>query len=93
MSTTLLQGQAAQPIQVGSIQPPTQRAKAIFDAMCDPKNWKLPTQSFVSSDPQVLREVAYALTFYCGGHEVTILDLKTNEHKLRSCGYYHYVGA
>lgn len=93
MSKTLLKGQAAQPIKVGGIEAPTARAKQIFDAMCNPTNWKLPTTAFVSSDPKLLREVAYALTFYCGGHEVTILDLATNTHKLRSCGYYHYVGA
>ena len=76
-----------------NIETPTARAKQIFDAMCDTKNWKLPTSAFVSSDPQLLREVAYALTFYTGGHEVTILNLPTNTHKLRSCGYYQYVGA
>lgn len=76
-----------------SIETPTARAKQIFDAMCDKKNWKLATSAFVSSDAQLLREVAYALTFYTGGHEVTILDLAANTHKLRSCGYYTYVGA
>jgi hypothetical protein len=91
MSTTLLQGQAAQPNKVGGIQIPTTRAKGIFDAMCDPSNWKLPTQRFVTSDIEVLREVAYALEFYLGGFEVT--DLGANEHEVCSRGYYHYVGA
>jgi hypothetical protein len=91
MSKTLLQGQAAQPIQAGDIQIPTARAKAIFDAMCDVTNWKLPTQRFVTNDSQVVREVAYALEFYLGGFEVT--NISANEHEVRSLGYYHYVGA
>ena len=74
-----------------NIETPTARAKQIFDAMCDPSNWKLPTQRFVTNDNQVLREVAYALEFYLGGFEVT--DLGANEREVSSRGYYHYVGA
>lgn len=74
-------------------QPPTPRAKQIMDDICDPTNWKLPTSSFESSDPQLLAEVAHALNFYLGGHEVTLLNADTNLQRLSSRGYYSYVGA
>ena len=91
MSKTLLKGQAAQPIQVGGIQTPTQNAAEILDGLLDQKNWKLPTATFSSTNWNLVREVAHAMNFNLGGCE--IVSRAIGKWDVSSRGYYHYVGA
>ena len=91
MSTTLLQGQAAQPIKVGSIKTPTQNADQILNGLLNKTNWKLPTAIFSSTNWDLVREVAHAMNFNLGGCE--IVQRAIGKWEVSSQGYYHYVGA
>lgn len=81
-------------VPVGSMDPPTELGRMVFESMCDPENWKCPTRP-AEVAPSVADEVAYALDWYLGGHERSE-TVRSDGHRsitLTSKGYYHYIGA
>lgn len=81
------------PVEIGP--EPTKAAQAIFCAMCDPTNWKLPLRAHATTDKAEADAVAYAIDWYCGGHEMACVDCIGGQVLwiVGSKGYYHYSGA
>ena len=83
-------------IPTGSMDPPTALCNKWFDEHQDPTNWKLATKPFVTTSPDVARDFAYTLDWYCGGHEMRNEQSHwggTPVWVVTSKGYYHYIGA
>jgi hypothetical protein len=82
-------------IPTGSMDPPTDLGRKAMEALQDPTNWKLPTRELRCRDLDTAQEVAYAMDWYMGGHELRIeVDAAGRpDYVVSSRGYYHYVGA
>ena len=68
---------------------PTARGKAGYESVLNRENWKDRTRRFITEDFEEAQEVARAMDWYLGGHEM-------EEFKaiwiVQSAGYYYYVG-
>lgn len=81
-------------IPAGSMDPPTQSAETDMRAVLNPKNWKLPTDNFVTDCLSTADDVAYAMNWHLGGCERSTRDEGGRIlHVVRSKGYYHYIGS
>ena len=82
-------------IPVGSMDRPNEFGERIVKSIQNPTNWKLPTGDFLTFDRSEAEDVAYCLDWYMGGHET----IETNypdgatSFRVKSLGYYHYIGA
>lgn len=82
-------------IPVGPIHEPTEESKRIMGERQDLRNWKLPVKPYYTFDKKLADDVAACLDFYCGGHEMDIVEYNRygTVYRVQSRGYYHYVGA
>lgn len=82
-------------VPAGSMDPPTDLGRMAMEGVQDPTNWKLPTRELRCRSLEVAQEVAYAMDWYMGGHELrTEVDAAGRaDYVVSSRGYYHYVGA
>jgi len=81
-------------VPVGSMDRPCELGEAVFKLIQDPTNWKLPTTAFETFDPYKAADVAYALNWYLGGHEIeTRWQADRIIYRVSSKGYYHYIGS
>jgi hypothetical protein len=82
-------------VPAGSMDPPTQLGRAAMEYVQDPTNWKLPTRELRCWNQEAAVEVAYAMDWYLGGHEMRIeIDAYGIPCYVESSrGYYHYIGA
>jgi hypothetical protein len=79
----------------GLIVEPSAEMKALFNAHCDPTNWKLPMKPARFAYLLVAQEYAACVDFFVGGHEMHHSTSGPDGaiHTVASHGYYHYVGA
>lgn len=82
-------------VPAGSMDPPTDLGRKAMEAIQDPNNWKMPTRELRCRDLDTAMEVAYAMDWYMGGHELrTEVDAAGRpDYVVSSRGYYHYIGA
>jgi len=82
-------------IPAGSMDPPTDLGRMAMEGVQDPTNWKLPTRELRCRDLEAAQDVAYAMDWYLGGHEMrTEIDAEGRpDYVVSSKGYYHYIGA
>ena len=81
-------------VPVGMPEYPTDRAEAFMASVEDKTNWKGATSLFETTWMEEAEELAYALDFYLGGHEESVVIVDGIAHYLISSrGYYHYIGA
>ena len=78
-----------------TITEPREIIKGLLKAIEDPRGWKYPVPAQRFIDPRLAREVAAAMDFYYGGHEMAEFTYEdgTTMYVVSSRGYYHYVGA
>ena len=78
-----------------AIAEPTEDMKAFFKLVEDPRGWKYPVTPICCSTKKYADEVAAAMDFYYGGHEMSshVNDAGETVYVVSSRGYYHYVGA
>ena len=79
-------------VPVGPIVEPTARGKRGWESIADRADWKSETRDLVTTNEAEASEVAEALDFYLGGHEVYRCRAE-GTWVVGSKGYYHYVGA
>lgn len=74
---------------------PRQIIKDLLKTAEDARGWKWPISPITFVDGQFAHEVAEAMTFYYGGHEMVTGHDTTGAPVwiVGSKGYYHYVGA
>ncbi len=84
----------ATPKEIDLNYSPSPLAKAAFDSITNPANWKLPTQVFETKNEALANEVKECLDFYLGGSELRRF-LRNGDviYRVKSKGYYAYVGA
>lgn len=82
-------------VPAGSMDTPTESGRLAMESIQDPTNWKMPTRELHCRSLDVAEEVAYAMDWYLGGHELrTVIDADGRpDYVVSSRGYYHYVGA
>lgn len=82
-------------IPAGSMDPPTDLGRKLMESVQDPANWKMPTRQLWCWNQEAAMEMAYAMDWYMGGHELRIeIDAHgIPNYVVSSQGYYHYVGA
>jgi hypothetical protein len=82
-------------VPAGSMDPPTELGRRALESVQNPTNWKLPTRELHCRSIDTAMEVAYAMDWYLGGHELrTEIDAEGRpDYVVSSRGYYHYVGA
>jgi hypothetical protein len=82
-------------VPAGSMDPPTDMGRKAMESVQDPTNWKLPTRELRCWNLEAAQEVAYAMDWYLGGHELRVeTDADGRpDYVVSSRGYYHYVGA
>jgi hypothetical protein len=82
-------------IPAGSMDQPTELGRAAMEHVQDRANWKMPTRELRCWNQEAAMEVAYAMDWYMGGHEMRIeIDAYGIPcYVVSSRGYYHYVGA
>jgi hypothetical protein len=78
-----------------TITEPREIIKGLLKTFEDARGWKYPIAAQWFTQEHLAREVADAMDFYYGGHE---MSSHTNEdgatvYIVSSRGYYHYVGA
>jgi len=80
---------------VCTITEPTEDMKAFLKLIEDPRGWKYPVTPICCSTKKYADEVAAAMDFYYGGHEMTAGRTTggKNVWLVGSKGYYHYVGS
>lgn len=74
---------------------PRQIIKALLKTFEDARGWKYPIAAQWFTQEHLAREVAEAMDFYYGGHEMSSHANEAGEtvYIVSSRGYYHYVGA
>jgi hypothetical protein len=82
-------------VPAGSMDPPTSMGRAVMEGVQDPTNWKMPTRKLHCRSLKLAQEVAYAMDWYMGGHEMqTVVDASgVADYVVSSKGYYHYIGS
>lgn len=82
-------------VPVGSMDSPTELGRAAMESIQDPTNWKMPTRELHCRSLEVAQEIAYAMDWYLGGHELrTEIDADGRaDYVVSSRGYYHYIGS
>lgn len=82
-------------VPAGSMDPPTELGEKAMWSVQHADNWKMPTRELHCRSLEVAQEVAYAMDWYLGGHELrTEIDAAGRaDYVVSSRGYYHYVGA
>ena len=82
-------------VPVGSMDTPTELGRKAMESVQNADNWKMPTRKLHCRSLEVAQEVAYAMNWYLGGHELqTVIDAAgVADYVVSSRGYYHYVGA
>jgi hypothetical protein len=82
-------------VPAGSMDPPTELGRKAMESIQHADNWKMPTRELHCRSLDVAQEVAYAMEWYLGGHELrTEIDAEGRpDYVVSSRGYYHYVGA
>jgi len=78
-----------------TITEPRQIIKALLKTFEDTRGWKWPIAAQSFTQEYLAREVAAAMDFYYGGHEMSshVNDAGETVYVVTSHGYYHYVGA
>lgn len=78
-----------------AITEPRAIIKAFLKTIEDPRGWKYPVKAQWFADEPLAAEVAAAMDFYYGGHEMSEHINEAGERRwiVSSRGYYHYVGA
>jgi hypothetical protein len=82
-----------------AITEPTEDMKAFLKLVEDPRGWKYPVTPICCSTKKYADEVAAAMDFYYGGHEMTEARTAGRGRHAKtvwlvgSMGYYHYVGS
>ena len=82
-------------VPAGSMDPPTNMGRAAMEGVQDLTNWKMPTRKLHCRSLGLAQEVAYAMDWYLGGHELqTVIDAAgVADYVVSSKGYYHYIGS
>jgi hypothetical protein len=82
-------------VPAGSMDAPTELGRKAMESVQNADNWKMPTRKLHCRSLEVAQEVAYAMDWYLGGHELrTEIDAAGRaDYVVSSRGYYHYVGA
>lgn len=77
------------------ITEPRKIIKDLLKRIEDPRGWKYPVPAQTSVCGQFAHELAAAMDFYYGGHEMVTFHDETGAPVwvVSSRGYYHYVGA
>jgi hypothetical protein len=64
---------------------------ALCEGLFDKRHWKYPTKRLETDDEELANRTADALTYFCGGSEISAG--KRKRFSVGSLGYFHYVGA
>lgn len=82
-------------IPAGSMDPPTDLGRMAMESVQDSTNWKRSTRELRCRSLEMAQEVAYAMDWYMGGHELrTEVDATGRaDYVVSSRGYYHYIGS
>jgi hypothetical protein len=78
-----------------AITEPREIVKAFLKTIEDSRGWKYPVPAQWFVDEYLALEVAAAMDFYYGGHEMSqrVNEAGEKRYVVSSRGYYHYVGA
>ena len=78
-----------------TITTPSQFAQDVLKSLEDSRGWKYPIRAIVCDSEQTACELADAMDFYYGGHEMIQSNDTAGKESwvVGSRGYYHYVGA
>lgn len=78
-----------------TITEPREIIKAFLKTIEDARGWKYPIAAQWFVDEALALEVAAAMDFYYGGHEISSHDDGHGNTRwiVSSRGYYHYIGA
>jgi hypothetical protein len=78
-----------------AITEPRQIIKDLLKTFEDARGWKYPIAAQWFSQHSLAAEVADAMDFYYGGHEMSshVNEAGETVYIVSSRGYYHYVGA
>ena len=78
-----------------AITEPREIVKAFLKTIEDARGWKYPVPAQWFVDEALAVEVAAAMDFYYGGHEMSrnLNEAGEVRYVVSSKGYYHYVGA
>jgi hypothetical protein len=78
-----------------TITEPREIIKALLKTFEDDRGWKYPIAAQRFTQEHLAFEVAAAMDFYYGGHEMTshVNDAGETVYVVSSHGYYHYIGA
>lgn len=77
------------------IKEPRSIVKAFLTGIEDPRGWKHPLPATWFAEEAFAKEVAAAMDFYYGGHEISHHVDEFGNHRwiVTSRGYYHYIGS
>jgi hypothetical protein len=82
-------------MNAATINTPSQFAQDVLKVLEDPRGWKYPVRPIACDNEQTAREIAAAMDFYYGGHEMIQANDTAGKQQwvVGSRGYYHYIGA
>ena len=77
------------------IAEPCKIIRDLLKRLEDPRGWKYPVAGYISVCGKFAHDLAKAMDFYYGGHEMLAFHDETGAPVwvVSSKGYYHYVGA
>jgi len=78
-----------------TITEPSKTMQDTLKVLEDARGWKYPIKPVTCRTESFARELAAAMDFYYGGHEMSRNTNEAGEDRwvVSSKGYYHYVGA
>jgi hypothetical protein len=78
-----------------TITEPREIIKALLKTFEDARGWKYPIAAQRFTQEHLAFEVASAMDFYYGGHEMSshVNEAGETVYVVSSRGYYHYIGA